>query len=284
MNKKYFAFYLFFSLAVSGCGGGGGSDDPFGALPNVNPVPELTGSWDLTMTTENTTCSLLFPVGTVSYETISIFDNGSCQLTTADFDDTDQSTSTIKCQAGGEQAVVQREMIYSDPSCTGTAKHKIFLQVDNSSGSDALTGSFEQSFAVSENCGLNISACTISGVITAEYAGSTDSIETQNPDLNPTDIDSDDVPNSVDNCPVIANPDQADWNKNNKGNACDVEECSADGTCLRMCETISDCLPEHYVCLGGPGTLGERPQGYGYCATKAQAEAFIEAIYEGINL
>lgn len=40
--------------------------------------------------------------------------------------------------------------------------------------------------------------------------------------LDNRDDDGDDVPNSLDNCPAVANPDQADSNSNNVGDACDV--------------------------------------------------------------
>jgi pre-peptidase/thrombospondin type 3 repeat protein/fungalysin/thermolysin propeptide len=35
------------------------------------------------------------------------------------------------------------------------------------------------------------------------------------------DSDRDGAPNTTDNCPAVANPTQADWNKNGKGDACD---------------------------------------------------------------
>jgi Zn-dependent metalloprotease len=35
------------------------------------------------------------------------------------------------------------------------------------------------------------------------------------------DTDHDGAPNATDNCPAVANPSQADWNKNRKGDACD---------------------------------------------------------------
>lgn len=41
------------------------------------------------------------------------------------------------------------------------------------------------------------------------------------PGLDPDDADADNVPDSIDNCPTVANPSQADQNNNGIGDACD---------------------------------------------------------------
>jgi hypothetical protein len=44
----------------------------------------------------------------------------------------------------------------------------------------------------------------------------------------PVDTDGDGVPDDVDNCPTVSNPDQADSNGNGIGDACDAPACPAD--------------------------------------------------------
>ena len=47
--------------------------------------------------------------------------------------------------------------------------------------------------------------------------------------VNNSDIDADSVVDSVDNCPLIFNPDQADSNSNGIGDACDSSDTDGDG-------------------------------------------------------
>ncbi len=59
------------------------------------------------------------------------------------------------------------------------------------------------------------------------------------------DTDGDKIPNTTDNCPSVANPDQADSNQNGKGDACDTEvppTLVCDETHLENCKTPTDCV------------------------------------------
>lgn len=68
------------------------------------------------------------------------------------------------------------------------------------------------------------------------------------------DTDGDGVPNSLDNCPFIANAGQEDTDSDGTGNACDAEcTASAPGTCIPgRGKASTDCYAEWYVVTDPP--------------------------------
>jgi hypothetical protein len=107
-----------------------------------------------------------------------------------------------------------------------------------------------------------------SGVLTAAIRISISRLELRaaaRPDLSPTaDPDGDGVPNSTDNCPIVFNPDQANFNVNGEilknGDACsDVDNSGHPTIPDQDLDGVSDFLDN---CLWYPSpaaTLGSRP-------------------------
>jgi hypothetical protein len=58
--------------------------------------------------------------------------------------------------------------------------------------------------------------------------------------FNPNDSDGDTVPNSMDNCPTVANTDQKDTDMDGKGDACDACPATANPGPLSCPATIYD--------------------------------------------
>ncbi|MFV8752413.1 amidohydrolase family protein [Nannocystaceae bacterium ST9] len=96
------------------------------------------------------------------------------------------------------------------------------------------------------------------------------------------DIDGDGAPNGWDNCPLVANPDQADGDQDGKGNACD--ECASANPGLAGCpfpiEAIQDVThPQHpaegtQVYVAGLYVTALVPNGDGFYAESGSGQPF----------